>query len=162
MSKFKKTLALFLAGLPYASSNANIQKFPDSSHSPKSGDPGPVDLRPLNSSATNIFAAHRSHSSHSSHRSSSGGGYSPPPAPPPARSEPVDRGRQSVVSPTPARPANPVLSREEKLKLQVMRVQISLTGLGIYSGPVDGVLGEGTKSALKLFQKLKGSPRMDS
>jgi peptidoglycan hydrolase-like protein with peptidoglycan-binding domain len=36
-----------------------------------------------------------------------------------------------------------------------MRVQIALTSLGIYSGAVDGVLGEGTKTALRRFQLLK-------
>jgi His-Xaa-Ser repeat protein HxsA len=37
-----------------------------------------------------------------------------------------------------------------------MRVQIALTSLGLYTGPVDGVLGDQTKEALKRFQVVKG------
>jgi His-Xaa-Ser repeat protein HxsA len=44
----------------------------------------------------------------------------------------------------------------EKRKLQVMRVQIKLTSLGLYSGAVDGVLNEQTQAALRRFQTLKG------
>ena len=55
----------------------------------------------------------------------------------------------------PAQPA-PKLSTDEKRKLQIMRVQIALTSLGLYPGTVDGVLNDGTKEALKLLQILKG------
>jgi peptidoglycan hydrolase-like protein with peptidoglycan-binding domain len=37
-----------------------------------------------------------------------------------------------------------------------MRVQIALTSLGLYTGAVDGILGDGTKEALKRFQTIKG------
>ena len=37
-----------------------------------------------------------------------------------------------------------------------MRVQVSLVALGYYSGPVNGVMGSGTKDAIKRFQKDKG------
>lgn len=133
----------------------------------------PVQLRPLNLPGDNLFAAHRSHSSHSSHRSSSGGGstYRAPPTPyqEPARkpvdssrsfngagsNQPTDPGRAAPVSPNPSQ-ASPKLSNAEKRKLQIMQVQIALTSMGVYQGPVDGVLGGGTKEALKRFQSIKG------
>jgi peptidoglycan hydrolase-like protein with peptidoglycan-binding domain len=37
-----------------------------------------------------------------------------------------------------------------------MRLQIALTSLGLYAGPVDGELGEQTKEALKRYQIVKG------
>jgi His-Xaa-Ser repeat protein HxsA len=52
--------------------------------------------------------------------------------------------------------AAPRLSMGEKRKLQIMRVQIALTSLGLYQGTVDGVLNDGTKESLTLFQNLKG------
>lgn len=138
-------------------------------------DLAPVNLQPLNRPGDNLFAAHRSHSSHRSHASSSGGGSSyrvpatPQPAPsqPPSndksqfygsgQNSPTDPGRPSQVSPQPTQPTPPpALSKNEKLKLQVMRVQIALAGLGLYQGVVDGVLNEDTKTSLKLFQNLKG------
>jgi peptidoglycan hydrolase-like protein with peptidoglycan-binding domain len=48
------------------------------------------------------------------------------------------------------------LTRDEKLKLQLMRVQIKLTSLGLYSGPIDGARNVQTVEALKLFQSVKG------
>jgi His-Xaa-Ser repeat protein HxsA len=134
----------------------------------------PVSLRPLNLAGDNLFAAHRSHSSHRSHRSSSGGGYtSPAPAEPqkrqegslsepgrsvapPGSAQPTDPGRAAPVSPALATPRVPSLSRAEKLKLQVMRTQISLTTLGLYKGPISGELDDATKESLKHFQDLKG------
>jgi His-Xaa-Ser repeat protein HxsA len=180
MQKFRKTLALFLASLPYLSTEgrASIPQMPVGAQ--KDDEPGPVDLRPLNPPGSNLFAAHRSHSSHSSHRSSSGGGYSPPPSSPPSSppvrsqpanpaqqstplyggqsSQPVDSGRPAAVSPLPARPTPPQLSTAEKLQIQVMRVQIALTTIGLYSGSVNGVLDDETKTALKRFQTVKGLP----
>ena len=44
----------------------------------------------------------------------------------------------------------------EKRTLQIMRVQIGLTSLGLYTGPVDGVLSDQTKEALKRYQLVKG------
>jgi hypothetical protein len=44
----------------------------------------------------------------------------------------------------------------EKRKLQIMRVQIALTSLGLYQGIVDGALNDGTKESLTMFQNLKG------
>lgn len=37
-----------------------------------------------------------------------------------------------------------------------MRVQIALVTLGLYSGPLDGVLNDDTKEALRRFQTVKG------
>jgi His-Xaa-Ser repeat protein HxsA len=134
----------------------------------------PVVLRPLNEPQDNLFAAHRSHSSHSSHRSSSGGGYSPPASKPtptprepsespsdrsftsPESSRPTDPGRAAPVSPKPKPATPPPLTLAEKRTLQIMRVQIALTSLGLYTGPVDGELGEQTKEALKRYQIVKG------
>jgi His-Xaa-Ser repeat protein HxsA len=50
------------------------------------------------------------------------------------------------------------MSRSEKLKLQIMFVQIKLLTLQLYNGAVDGVLNAKTRSALKLFQKVKDLP----
>jgi His-Xaa-Ser repeat protein HxsA len=137
----------------------------------------PVSLRPLNLPGDNLFAAHRSHSSHASHRSSSGSGYAPPATPDPQKqqqqegsmspvpgqqlapsrgAQPTDPGRAAPVTPTPRAPAAPQLSMEEKLKLQIMRVQIALTSLGIYTGPVNGELDSDTKEGVRRFQTLKG------
>lgn len=169
------SLSVFMASMPFTSINTeansgeNILKLPDHFE--------PVFLRPLNSNQDNLFAAHRSHSSHSSHRSSSGGSSyrSPTPAPAPAApsqndsnpsgnsfygspgsSQPVDQGRAAPVSPIPARKQPAPLSTSEKLMLQVMRVQISLTSLGIYSGSISGELDKSTKESIRRFQIVKG------
>lgn len=84
-----------------------------------------------------------------------------PPAPPPEpsqRYQPVDPGRAATVSPQTTRitPVSPSLSSSEKLRLQVMRVQLALLQLGIYDGEISGVLDTPTKDSLKLFQRVKG------
>lgn len=177
MKRFSTSLVMFMASLPFF---ANKSSAATADHLPSNpiGDQDPVKLRPLNLPGDNLFAAHRSHSSHGSHRSSSGGGsYVPTPREPtpsiapapadnatpgqsnslygPATKRPTDPGRAEPVSPQPAQP-KPELSLSEKRKLQVMRVQISLTSLGLYKGTIDGSLNEGTKEALKLFQTVKG------
>ncbi len=55
------------------------------------------------------------------------------------------------------RPA--ALSLDEKRRLQIMRVQVALTSLGLYNGRVDGVLNAETKLGLEFFQDLKGLPK---
>src|SRR5262249_53865704 len=131
---------------------------------------GPVTLRPLNLEGDNLFAAHRSHSSHSSHsshqshRSGSGGSVAPPPttespaASPPPGAAPLVPGTIQPTDPSRSAPGSPgtQLTPAEKRKLQIMRVQLALTGLGLYSGRIDGVLGDETKEALKHFQAVKG------
>ena len=64
------------------------------------------------------------------------------------------------LAPTPNHllPAEQPLSKPEKLKLQIMRVQIKLKSLGLFEGQVDGVLSEETKTGLMYFQQLKDLP----
>ena len=52
----------------------------------------------------------------------------------------------------------PALTNPEKLKLQIMRVQIRLTSLGLYEGRIDGVMNDPTRIALERFQDIKGLP----
>lgn len=181
MNKFVKSLPIFLTGLPVLAPKANTAlpgDFPEA----KPFDFEPVQLHPLNNDTDNLFAAHsshsshRSHSSHSSHYSSSGGGssYSPPasaPTPPasspnynPGSSNGASSGSTgSVVEKslkaapeTPAPQKQPQLTKDEQRMLQIMRVQMSLTRLGLYEGPIHGELDNTTKEALKLFQRVKG------
>ncbi|AJD46590.1 peptidoglycan-binding domain 1 protein [Isoalcanivorax pacificus W11-5] len=39
-----------------------------------------------------------------------------------------------------------------------MRVQIQLNAIGLYNGSIDGILGQQTQNALKLFQRIKELP----
>ena len=87
--------------------------------------------------------------------------YTPPP--PPATEESPryqqgDPGRPATVSPQNARikPVSPTLSVQEKLRLQVMRVQLALLQLGIYDGDINGVLDSSTRESLRRFQIIKG------
>lgn len=48
------------------------------------------------------------------------------------------------------------LTRAEKLRLQIMRVQIKLKSLGLYDGQISGAMNEETFTGLKYFQDLKG------
>ena len=73
--------------------------------------------------------------------------------------QPVDPGRPAAVTPQPApAPAPPVMTLSEKRRLQVMRVQIALTSLGLYSGSISGELTNETKDAIKRIQIVKGLP----
>jgi His-Xaa-Ser repeat protein HxsA len=149
MKNVTTTLTMLISGLVASIGKAEAYLGEHEKHA-TSEPTDPVSLRPLNLPGDNLFAAHRSHSSHrshASHRSSSGGGYqSPAPAEP----------KEQSVTPNPATPRTPALSRAEKQKLQVMRVQIALTSLGLYKGPIGGELDEATKESLKHFQTLKG------
>lgn len=85
--------------------------------------------------------------------------YTPGPSPEPSHQyQPVDPGRAAAVSPQTTRitPESPALSSAEKLRLQVMRVQLALLQLGIYDGEISGVLDASTKESLKRFQIVKG------
>lgn len=134
----------------------------------------------LNSTATDRYAAHRSHSSHrshGSHRSSSGGGYSttprtPTPSPPPPTYSPPPPPVYSPPSPpppsstyTPSAPKQPVPKAAPiDTSMMVVRVQAALMRLEIYDGDIDGILGPKTREALMQYQKaqgLKQSGRMD-
>jgi His-Xaa-Ser repeat protein HxsA len=50
------------------------------------------------------------------------------------------------------------MTQAEKLRLQIMRVQIRLTSLGLYEGRIDGTRNSETVLALKRFQIVKGLP----
>ncbi len=167
MKRFKISLAVFLAGLPSLSGKGEVARL-EESIGPEPKELVPVELRPLNLPGDNLFAQHRSHSSHGSHRShrsGSGGGTAPESAPgsaPPGSSpqapggnRPADPSPPAPVKPPPGQ-AVPELSLNEKRKLQIMRVQLALNTLGLYTGPVDGALGDETKKALTRFQVLKG------
>jgi His-Xaa-Ser repeat protein HxsA len=173
MRKISALLTTLVSGLLASIGKADVPQISPESHNNIDPSLDHVTLRPLNRPEDNKFAAHRSHSSHSSHRSSSGGGYSSPaPATPqrresapavPGRSmspsegaQPTDPGRAAPVTPTPTSPRAPALSNSEKLKLQIMRVQIALTSLGLYKETISGELDDETKESLKHFQTLKG------
>lgn len=169
MSKFTKSLSVFMAGLGLVSSKSQAGQQPPESISLDTYEP--INLRPLNMGLDNLYAQHRSHSSHSSHRSSSGS-YSSPSrsAPTPNRSQsspsrglyapsagtsqPVDPGRPATV--TPSRkdidPAN------AKLVELIKRVQMGLYIKGYDPGSVDGIMGERTRVALRKFQSDHGLP----
>ena len=49
-----------------------------------------------------------------------------------------------------------VLTQTEKLRLQVMQVQLKLTGLGLYDGAIDGVMTPDLVDSVRHFQTLKG------
>ncbi|HET7527071.1 MAG TPA: peptidoglycan-binding domain-containing protein, partial [Burkholderiaceae bacterium] len=49
-----------------------------------------------------------------------------------------------------------VLTETEKLRLQIMQAQLKLTGLGLYEGPIDGVMTHDLVEAVRHFQTLKG------
>ncbi|MCW5656083.1 MAG: peptidoglycan-binding protein [Burkholderiaceae bacterium] len=49
-----------------------------------------------------------------------------------------------------------VLTETEKLRLQIMQVQIKLTRLGLYEGSVDGLMHPELVEGVRHFQTLKG------
>jgi hypothetical protein len=65
------------------------------------------------------------------------------PTPPPRVTRP---GHRSTVP----------LTETEKLRLQVMQVQIKLSGLGLYDGPIDGMMNPELVDGVRHFQTLKG------
>ncbi|UWQ19278.1 His-Xaa-Ser repeat protein HxsA [Jannaschia sp. M317] len=119
---------------------------------------------------TYTLAGHRSHSSHgshSSHRSSSGGGYSAPraapaitprsAAPAPLYTPPTNRNTTSTppasVLPSPSASAPRVLpGNSGSFQKIAMQVQAALQAYGYYNGAIDGIIGDGSKSALSRFQ----------
>lgn len=112
-----------------------------------------------------VISAHRSHSSHSSHRShrsSSGGGYtvprvySPPVYTPPSRN--YDSTPPTSILPSPpavapkAGPATSPTEAAEKFKDVVRVVQLALQLYGYYTGPIDGIVGPETSTAISKMQ----------
>lgn len=71
---------------------------------------------------------------------------------------PVNPGRTVVATPKPDQPQTPKMTVDEKRRLQIMRVQIALTSLGLYGGRIDGALSPQTQESLKLFQTVKELP----
>lgn len=70
-----------------------------------------------------------------------------------------------LIAPAPARgvraahephPGRPVLTKTERVRLQVMQVQLRLASLSLYDGPIDGVLTPETATGVRHFQTLKG------
>lgn len=148
----------------------------------------PVFKNTLNASdAVNMYAAHRSHSSHSSHSShySSSGGYSSPrysapassyyspPAPTSSLYRSVTPNTTSGTSPRTSAPSSTGSNSggaasqpaSADVSMLVRRVQLALMIKKYYSGPIDGVLGNGTRGALMAFQADSGivnSGRMDT
>lgn len=53
-------------------------------------------------------------------------------------------------------PARPVLTKTERVRLQVMQIQLRLADLALYDGPIDGVMGPETATGVRHFQTLKG------
>ena len=165
MSRFTKSLSVFMAGMALA--NTETKGAQDYIKSPFDSTLEPISLRPLNMPGDNMYAAHRSHSSHSSHRSSSGS-YTParPSTPAPKKtyprsntyrsyggsSQPVDPGRPATVTPKQG-DFNP---DEPQLLNLVMRVQIALLIKGYSPGHVDGIMGSATRAALIKFQNDNG------
>jgi murein L,D-transpeptidase YcbB/YkuD len=49
-----------------------------------------------------------------------------------------------------------VLTETEKLRLQIMQVQLRLTGLRLYDGTIDGMMNPDLVDAVRYFQTLKG------
>jgi len=69
----------------------------------------------------------------------------------------------SHVEPTPppkvaraARRSDVVLTETERLRLQIMQVQLKLTGLGLYDGAIDGMMNQELVDGVRHFQTLKG------
>jgi hypothetical protein len=49
-----------------------------------------------------------------------------------------------------------LLTETEKLRLQIMQVQLKLTGLGLYDGTIDGTMSPDLVDGVRHFQTLKG------
>ncbi len=123
----------------------------------------------LNKSVSHRLAAHRSHSSHRSHRSgsggggssrpapSSGGGYSSPtPAPSPSPSYGIKSSTHDPLGqqarPKKSYPSKKTTQSKADIKKIIMQVQLTLMLEGLYSGKVDGVMGESTRKAIRAFK----------
>jgi His-Xaa-Ser repeat protein HxsA len=162
MKAVKATFLLLMSSLHFMGGRAEAVAVDNQVAPTDPEDDAPVSLRPLNAPSDNLFAGHRSHSSHrshGSHRSSSGGGgYIVPQYKPKQQfvQQPTDPGRAAPVQPLPWLSPDPKLTNTEKLTLQVMRVQIALTSLGLYSGKINGALDTSTKEAISRFQIVKG------
>ncbi|MDE4121835.1 His-Xaa-Ser repeat protein HxsA [Pseudophaeobacter sp. 1A16562] len=97
-------------------------------------------------------SSHGSHGSHGSHRSSSGGGYSGAgtsrSTAPSSNSTPP-----ASVMPRASQAPKPLPGNSSAFIDIVKRVQTALYTYGYYTGPIDGIVGTGTRSAISKFQK---------
>lgn len=189
MSKFVRNISLFIAGLPLLATKGIASTPESAISLEPAMEPEAVPLRPLNWETDNLFAGHRSHYSGSgggsSYRAPAYVAPAPAPVPPKYLYEGSSNHSGSSSSSGSAGSLNqltnpsgtkksihdssvankntgterPDLTNAEKLKLQIMRVQIKLMGLGLYDGAIDGVLNEKTQQALRYFQDLKGLPK---
>lgn len=50
----------------------------------------------------------------------------------------------------------PILTKTERVRLQVMQIQLRLASLALYDGPIDGVMSPETATGVRHFQTLKG------
>ena len=104
-------------------------------------------------------SSHASHGSHSSHRSSSGGGYTAPrtSTPTPSYTPQTNRNVTSTppvsVLPSPQASAPRVLPGNSAAFQRIaIQVQVALQAYGYYNGAIDGIIGDGSRSALSRFQ----------
>jgi hypothetical protein len=67
----------------------------------------------------------------------------------------VTTSHDTVRTREPHRPGV-VLTKNERIRLQVMQVQIRLASLSLYEGPIDGILSPETITGVRYFQTLKG------
>lgn len=93
-----------------------------------------------------------------------------PPATRPSRALNLQRSTTSValtsrlLPTTPSRgvraheshQGRPVLTKIERVRLQVMQIQLRLASLSLYDGPIDGVMTPETATGVRYFQTLKG------
>jgi Putative peptidoglycan binding domain len=80
----------------------------------------------------------------------------------------VARASSSVVVTRPTMPMVPMhpqpaqgpggveLTETEQVRLQIMQAQIKLTSLGLYEGPINGIMSLDTIAGVRYFQTLKG------
>jgi hypothetical protein len=71
-------------------------------------------------------------------------------------SDPMPTTDADDARPREPRLSTPFLTGTEKVRLQIMQVQLRLTSLSLYEGPIDGNLSTATVTALRYFQTLKG------
>jgi His-Xaa-Ser repeat protein HxsA len=85
--------------------------------------------------------------------------YSPPSADT-SPAVPAPRNNERIGStggaPRANAPGSSSTSHADKLRLQVLRVQLKLRTLSMYAGPVDGNFNALTKTSLRNFQLLHG------
>ncbi|MGO2236247.1 His-Xaa-Ser repeat protein HxsA [Marinomonas sp.] len=166
-------LAAMLPGFLSLNANAIVESYVE----PKNIGLLDVIIAPLNVNTPTYLAGHRSHQSHSSHgshRSSAGGGYSVPSKPAkPAfpLSDPLGRPSSpptTTPKSSPSTTTSKTISGSEMLEqreLVVRKVQAMLTVHGYYSGKIDGILGEQTRTAISSYRRdtgLSGGSKIDS